>query len=321
MNLNILNILINVSKARVKSDRIKKEDKKDVVTKGDIEIGNLIIQKALENSERIVVESEEFGKQKNFQGDEKEDYYVAIDDIDGSNNLRVGMNMLPYCSMIVVFKNNTNKSEYRYEDVVAAGCLEHISGRIFYTEKGLGEVCIYDTNGIKIGSSKDNAQDNSGLVQTLSTDIVSSKRGGATGYGKCQSKQSKIDIIPDELGSVYSEYAITDSGCSVFEYALVGSGIRDGYISKGKKQHELPLLYAFCRETGKEMVDFDGKKYDEKVYDFSGKNASVIASDEKTIEKCLELIQKQKKVNEKILICLSEDKNFDAPKTLQGEER
>lgn len=83
-------------------------EKADVVTRGDIEIGNLMIRELLGQSSKIVVESEEEGKQRNFQ-DGKEDYYIAIDDIDGTNNLRVGNGLLPYGSIIIIF-DGKNKS-------------------------------------------------------------------------------------------------------------------------------------------------------------------------------------------------------------------
>ena len=43
--------------------------------------------------------------------------------------------------------------------------------------------------------------------------------------------------------------------------------------------HELPLLYAFCKETGQEMVDFERNSYDDIIYEFSGKNAEVIINE------------------------------------------
>ena len=65
-------------------------EKKDVVTQGDIETGDLITKILLTTKDRITVESEEHGKQTNLFPGEEERYYVAIDDIDGTNNLRVG---------------------------------------------------------------------------------------------------------------------------------------------------------------------------------------------------------------------------------------
>ena len=62
-------------------------EKADVVTKGDIEIGDLITKILLTTKDRITVESEEHGKQTNLLPGEEERYYVAIDDIDGTNNL------------------------------------------------------------------------------------------------------------------------------------------------------------------------------------------------------------------------------------------
>ena len=272
-------------------------NKDDVVTQGDIEIGDLITKILLTTKDRITVESEEHGKQTNLIGDEKERFYVAIDDIDGTNNLRVGMGFLPYCSMIVAFDSENKTGEKcKYSDYSHAACLDYSSGKIFYTEKGLGKVEVYDLNWNKIADSTEIVQDNTKLSLTLCTDLVSTQRGGLVGYA--EQKGSKVSSFPKRLDSTYTMFAAVDSGCSVFEYAMVGMGIRNGYVSSGKKQHELPLLYAFCKETGKEMVDFEGVAYDDREYDFSGGDAEVIAADPKVIELIRLSIQAQDKAIE-----------------------
>ena len=274
-------------------------DKKDVVTVGDIKIGDCIIQSLLQSpSSKIIVESEEHGKQQNFE-DGQEEYYISIDDIDGSNNLRVGQGLLPYCSMIVVFKKSVEHEEYTFDDYAYAACIDHVSGRIFYTEKGLGLVEEYDSEGRIITDSKANIQDNSNLALTLSTDIVSSTRGGKTGYSKDEG--STISVLPSILDGVYKKFATVDSGCSVFEYAMTGMGIRNGYVSSGKKMHELPLLYAFCSETGQDMCDFSGRSYKDITYDFSGGDAEVVAGNEEVIKEVCEMIEKQRGINKKII--------------------
>lgn len=269
-------------------------NKDDVVTTGDCIIGEKIIKSLLCMKPKKVVESEEFGKQDNLQGEKNEEYYVAIDDIDGTNNLRIGAGMLPYASMIVAF-NGSNKTEkgYKYSDYAYAACIEYTTGKIFYTEKGLGEVVVYDINGNKIMSSSQNMQNNKGLVPTLGVDNVSAYRGGDVGYAATGDALS-VSNEPGILDAVYRNFATVDSGCSVFEYAMVGIGVRNGYVAKGKKQHELPLLYAFCKETGQEMVDFDGNSYDDKIYEFSGKNAEVIAGSSRIIDRVRRCINLQK---------------------------
>lgn len=274
-------------------------EKADVVTQGDIEIGDLITKILLTTKDRITVESEEHGKQTNLIAGEEERYYVAIDDIDGTNNLRVGKGFLPYCSMIVAFDaSSKGENGYRYSDYSHAACLDYASGKIFYTEKGLGRVEVYDTEGEKIADSTENAQDNKNLALTLSTDVVSTQRGGLIGYAN--KEVNPISILPGVLDTVYKKFAVVDSGCSVFEYAMVGMGIRNGYVSSGKKQHELPLLYAFSRETGKQMVDFDGISYDDKVYDFKGGDAEVIAGEPKVIEDVMMAVKIQRKAIERV---------------------
>ena len=279
-------------------------EKADVVTEADMEIGDFIIGKLLDSQYAITVESEEYGKQRNFNNG-NEDIYIAIDDIDGSNNLRVGEGVLPYCSMIVAFKKDGQEENlYKFSDYRHAACIDYVSKRIFYTEKGLGRVEQYDLMGNRQKSSDKNMQNNSGLALTLSADIVSSQRGGTVGYAALSNHA--VAVVPSVLDGVYKNFAIVDSGCSVFEYAMIGMGIRNGYVSSGKKMHELPLLYAFCKETGKQLMDFEMNSYDEMIYDFNGKDATVIAGDENLIEQVHTLIETQQKRNKQMLRILSE---------------
>ena len=296
-------------------------DKADVVTQGDIEIGDLITKILLTTKDRITVESEEHGKQTNLIAGEEERYYVAIDDIDGTNNLRVGKGFLPYCSMIVAFDAASKTEEgYRYSDYSHAACLDYASGKIFYTEKGLGKVEVYNDDGDKIADSAENSQDNSNLALTLSTDVVSTQRGGLVGYAK-GNEVSPVSILPGVLDTVYKKFAIVDSGCSVFEYAMVGMGIRNGYVSAGKKQHELPLLYAFAKETGAQMVDFDGVPYDDRVYDFKGGDAEVIAGNQRVIDEVTMAVKFQRKAIEKVKEMLRESAVKGPASAKKTEER
>lgn len=312
MKEKILNTLIlaNNLNERIqnKSNNRISNLKADVVTQGDLQIGDFLIKKLLDSPELIVIESEERGKQRNFDTTENEDFYIAIDDIDGSNNLRVGDGVLPYCSMIVVFDGkNKNGDSYRFSDYKYAACIDYVSKRIFYTERGLGRVEQYDLNGQVVKISADNFQDNDGLALTLSTDIVSSQRGGSVGYAKAE--ESEVSVLPSLLDGVYKNYAIVDSGCSVFEYAMIGMGIRNGYVSSGKKMHELPLLYAFSKESGKEMCNFEGKPFDGEVYDFNGKNLEVISGSPLTIKDVMDLIRRQKIANERLVERLKVNKD------------
>lgn len=295
-------------------------EKEDVVTQGDIEIGDLITKILLTTKDRITVESEEHGKQTNLIPGEEERYYVAIDDIDGTNNLRVGKGFLPYCSMVVAFDAASKKEDgYRYSDYSHAACLDYASGKIFYTEKGLGKVEVYDLNFNKIADSTENVQDNSKLALTLSTDVVSTQRGGLVGYAS--KEVSPVSILPGILDTVYKKFAVVDSGCSVFEYAMVGMGIRNGYVSSGKKQHELPLLYAFSKETGKEMVDFNGVPYDDRLYDFTGGDAEVIAGDARVIDEVSTIINAQKQAIERVKQALiASRKNEEKAETKVAEK-
>ena len=245
------------------------------------------------------MEDNQIFKKMNF-----EDIYYAIDDIDGSNNLRIGRGLLPYASMIVSFtKSPDSNKTYLYSDYKEAACLDYLNKRIYYTCKGLGSVEIYDYDLNLLDSSVKRNEENKNLVLSLSTDIVSSSRGGTLGYATINEEGMRKDIIyPDELALVKMKYALCDSASSVEEYGMVGIGVRDGYISSGKKQHELPLLYAFANETGLEMTDFEGKNYSNKEYDFNGIEAEVIAATSKVRKDIQDLIEQQRETNRKLSI-------------------
>ena len=135
-------------------------EKVDVVTKGDIEIGDLITKILLTTKDRIAVESEEHGKQTNLVPGEKERYYVAIDDIDGTNNLRVGKGLLPYCSMIVAFDGEKKTQDgYKYSDYTHAACLDYASGKIFYTEKAQRKAIERVKSLLKVATEKEAAEE------------------------------------------------------------------------------------------------------------------------------------------------------------------
>ena len=285
---------------RLNGERRVTGRKDDVVTEGDLEIGNAIRTILFNLKERLVIESEEHGKENNLLPGEEELYYVAIDDIDGTNNYRVGKNNLPYCSMVVVFDGKNKKDgKYKYSDYSHAACIDYTKKVIYYTEKGLGRVEAYDLDGNKLYDSTDLHQDNTGLALTLSTDVVSTKRGGSVGYAK-KEDDTQVDVLPDELSIVYRMFGIVDSACSVFEYAMVGLGIRNGYVSSGKKEHELPLLYAFAKETGQKMVNFSGESYDDKTYDFNGADVEVVVGNDYVVEKILNCIRRQRIANKEL---------------------
>lgn len=269
-------------------------NKENVLTNGKKLIGKRIVAGLLALTPTKVVESEEYGKTNNLRGNENEEYYVAIDSIDGFNNLRIRRGMYPYASMIVAFDGNKKTDKgYKYSDYAYAACLEYTSGRIYYTEKGLGEVEVYNLSGEKIIGLMQSEQNNEGIVFTLGVDNVSLYRGRNVGHASTRDGLH-LGAEPGILDAVYTNFSTADTGCSVFEYAMVGTKKRIGYVAYGKEHHKLPLLYAFCKETGQEMVDFEGNSYDDRIYEFSGKNAEVIAGTPQVVDRVMRYINLQR---------------------------
>ena len=94
-----------------------------------MKIGDFIINQLLNSQFAVIIESEEHGKKRNFEIG-NEEFYIAIDDIDGSNNLRVGDGFLPYCSMIVIFERKDDKTQYKFSNYRYAACIDYVNKKI-----------------------------------------------------------------------------------------------------------------------------------------------------------------------------------------------
>jgi len=242
------------------------ETKKDIVTNADIKIGKFIAQSFLSiKDNNIIVETEELSNQTNFDNG-IEQFYIVIDDIDGTDNYYRGNNMLPFCSLIVVFQNFSCKKDYKYKfsDIIFAGCIEHTSGKIWYSEKGLNTVEVFDLNKKPVYFDIPKRTYKEGNKLLILTDIVST------------------DTV--KLTDIFKKYWVKDFGCSAAAYCYIGSKLFDGYISSNKKSHELGLLYLFCCETNQILCDFNLESYDNKIYDFKRDDYSVVAGDKELVK-------------------------------------
>lgn len=262
----IIDILIESNKRikNIKAEVINSD--KDIVTNGDVEIGKFIAHSFLSIKDiNIMVETEEHHKQTNFTNG-VESFYVVIDDIDGTDNYYRGNNMLPYCSLIVIFQNNNCEKDYNYtfSNIVFAGCIEHTSGKIWYCEKGLGKLEVYDLNKKLVFLDIPQKTYNEVSKPVILTDIVSTDTS--------------------KLLNIFKNYWVKDFGCSAASYCYIGSKLFDGYISSNKKSHELGLLYLFCSETNQTVRNFDFETYDNMLYDFDKNDYDVIAGDKKLVE-------------------------------------
>ncbi len=270
----IIDVLIE-SNIRIKNIKAKVlNSDKDIVTNGDVEIGKFIAHSFLSIKDiNILVETEEHHKQRNFTNG-VEEFYVVIDDIDGTDNYYRGNHMLPYCSLIVIFENNSYEKGYNYtfSNIVFAGCIEHASGKIWYCEKGLGKIEIYDLNKKPVFLDVPQKIYNDVSKPVILTDIVST------------------DV--SKLIYIFEKYWIKDFGCSAAAYCYIGSKLFDAYISSNKKSHELGLLYLFCNETNQILCDFNYKPYNNMLYNFEKNDYDVIAGDKKIVEELISKIGK-----------------------------
>ena len=256
----IIDVLIESNKLikDIKLELLKTE--KDIVTNADVKIGEFIAQSFLSIKEiNIMVETEEHNKQINFDNG-IEQFYIVIDDIDGTDNYYRGNNMLPFCSLIVVFQNYNPEKQYKFSDIVFVGCIEHTSSKIWYCEKGLNKVEVYDLNKKIVVFDIPKIGDKPVII----SDIVST------------------DTI--KLTHIFKKYWVKDFGCSAAAYCYIGSKLFDGYISSNKKAHELGLLYLFCCETNQILCDYNLQLYNDKTYDFSRDDYTVIAGNKELVK-------------------------------------
>jgi len=241
---------------------------KDIMTNGDLEVGEYLKKVVLGWTERVKVVTEEFPMgERNFVGGD-EQLYVCIDDIDGTDNYARGNGMLQYASLIVVFQKR-EMNEYYFDDIIAAGCVEHSSGKIFYSEKGMGRVKVLDCEkleGVELTLPQ------KGKKPVIITDIVSAS--------------AKLIALLKEVAW------LKDFGASATSYCHVGIKLFDAYVSDNKKGHELGLLYMFCTENGLTMCSIRGLAFKYITYDFNLTCYKVVAGDPNVCEEVVRMLRR-----------------------------
>lgn len=243
---------------------IIENNQKDIVTEGDLLLGNLIREECLKWNYPLCIYTEEFDE--TIRNSENPEYFVFVDELDGTDNAYRGIRIFPSVTLIQIAKCN-NSNNIHFEDFIAVGAVEHSRGEIYVAlkDEGIEKYHILDNFLEKIEIvSKHPKQD------VAITDIYSMMNE------------------PEILKTIASTLQTKDFGASAASYCYVAEGLFEAYVSSHKKGHELPLLYMLCKESGLQMTDFAGRSYDKVKYDFNSKRYQIIAGISSTTQKLID---------------------------------
>lgn len=229
---------------------VRDERSTDISTRGDRAVSSALIEFFGRQSIPMVLLSEESGR-IDIAPDPK--FLVAFDDIDGTDNFFRGRDLLPYCTVVAVFEG----AHPKYKDVLAAGIVEHRSGKLWLAERGKGMVVRSPGAGEAAAyASSRRALDRRSLVVV---DQYSAKE--------------RIG----ELSRLTSLAWLKDFGSSALHLAGVASGIFDAFVNLRHKAHELGAGYLLIKEAGGTIVDVDGRPLDDASYEFEDLKGIVAA--------------------------------------------
>jgi myo-inositol-1(or 4)-monophosphatase len=192
-------------------------------------------------------------------------YTIAIDDIDGTDNFHRGREILPYCTVVSVFEGSAPV----YKDTLAAGVMEHRSGRLWIAERGRGTtVSMPDRTDHSASASQIRVPDRRSLVVV---DQYSAK------------ERSR------EFNGLVELAWVKDFGSSALHLAGVASGLFDAYINLRQKAHELGAGYLLVKEAGGIIVDLEGASLDDRPFAFDEVQGVVAAGTREMATALLEL--------------------------------
>lgn len=105
-------------------------DQRDITTRGDIIVGDAIIENIKSYKIPFTFYTEEKGKIRTAGAENS----AILDDIDGTDNFKRGLGMLPYGSILGIFDNE----DPIFSNCISAGFLEFNRDNLFYATKGKG---------------------------------------------------------------------------------------------------------------------------------------------------------------------------------------
>ncbi|MBI4894149.1 MAG: hypothetical protein HY833_00190 [Candidatus Aenigmarchaeota archaeon] len=229
------------------------DSRKDIVTNGDIVVGDAIVDQIKKYGVGFSIYSEEKGKTS--IGDNPK-YSIIFDDIDGTANFNKGDDMLPYGSIMGVF----DREDPSFNDCLSAGFLEFNSGNLYMANRGRGAYKIPGFAG-----KLDNGQN----VEWGKTEMRTSGKTGIMDGLKVLNDQYMLgDIngaISDSLLKKGRNNWLNDYGSKAVHIAQISYGAQDLFVSANNCNRTDKLFtgeeigpgYLIVKEAGGATMDFN----------------------------------------------------------------
>ncbi len=211
----------------------------DISTRADLDIAVALRDYLTAAAPSARLLSEETGTSG---GGGSPDLTIAIDELDGTGNWHRGGSLLPFCTAVAVLRGGAP----RFSDVLAAGVVEHRSGRTWIAERGAGSWA----DGARVRASEKERADREALV-------ILDHYGSGAGVG---------DLTP-----IHPRTWVKDFGSSAFHFAGVAEGMFDAFVTTGQKGHELAAGWLLVTEAGGTVTDFAGSALGDREFLFSAR--------------------------------------------------
>jgi myo-inositol-1(or 4)-monophosphatase len=241
--------------AKTGTDEVHDSHVTDISTKGDRVVSNSLINFFKKQKIPAVLFSEESDRIELFRNPR---YTITIDDIDGTDNYYHGRGLLPYCTIVMIFDSVNPK----FRDAHVAGIIEHNSNTVWYAVRDEG------------------CYQNFAKVKTSGREVLDRRTLVIVDHYSNSSEISKfLDVYPTSW--------VKDFGTTGLHMAGVSNGLFDAFVSLNQKGHEIGAGYLLVKEAKGSFTDFEGKPFDDVLYDFNGSYSVVAAATEELGRKIL----------------------------------
>ncbi|MEI6386646.1 MAG: inositol monophosphatase family protein [Spirochaetota bacterium] len=245
------------------TEEVRDEHSTDISTKADRALSKAIIDRALALSPGCTLLTEEAGK---IEGEGE--ITIAVDDLDGTDNFFRARELLPWCSVVTIFKGRNP----RFRDAVAAGIIEHRSGTIWAVSSS-GASIERRADGVEksLRTSRKAGLDR----RTLVAFDHYSARGGVSRFSR-----------------LHEQCWVKDFGSSALHLALVAAGRIEAFVNPVHKGHELGAGYLLVTSAGGTVETLDGGELGDLPFDFNATYPVLVAASEDLSKAIRETIQK-----------------------------
>jgi len=216
---------------------VRAKDKKSYVTNVDLESEKLIISAIRKKYPNHNIVSEE-----SAAIDNKSEYTWYIDPIDGTHNY---IKNVPLFGVSIALAHNGKLK-------LGSINMPYLN-ELYIAEKGKGSFL----NGKRLNVSNKKNLKNSFIVIDLSIRYV----------------PKKVISILDKLKT--KVYDLRAFGCAVYEYAVVASGIADGYITAYTNPWDVAAGALIVEEASGKVTDFEGNSWNPKQNRFITTNSKI----------------------------------------------